>query len=35
MFFFNANSPESLKAGDPQAVEKVETLGPAGTKLQG
>lgn len=33
--FFNAHSPESLKAGDPQAVWTVETLGPAGTKLRG
>lgn len=33
--FCNAHSPESLKAGDPQAVWTVETLGPAGTKLRG
>lgn len=34
-FFFNANSPESLRAGDPQAVWKEGTLGPAGTRLPG
>lgn len=33
--FLNANSPESLRAGGPQAVWKEGTRGPAGTKLPG